>query len=80
MTGCKVVDLKFHQSGGEGAGVHNVISTDTRSLKIWNQTTGKTYTVLEPADGDINDVCIWPNSGLVVSVPLICGCPKVINR
>ena len=67
-AGCKVVDIKFHHSGSEGAGVQNIISTDTRSCKIWQQSSGKTYTVLEPAEGDINDVCVWPSSGLIVSV------------
>ena len=71
--GCKVVDVKFHQHGGEGADQQKIISTDTRSCKIWHQHSGKTYTVMEPADGDINDVAIWPNSGLIVSsAPLPC--------
>jgi hypothetical protein len=64
-AGVKLVDLKFHQVGGMG-GDPLMISTDTRSCKVWHQHSGKTYTTLEPADGDINDICIWPGSGFMI--------------
>lgn len=36
-------------------------------LQIWDATSGDTYTNVEPADSsDINDVCLWPGSGLLL--------------
>jgi ribosome biogenesis protein ENP2 len=36
-------------------------------LQIWDATDGSAYTSIEPADGaDINDVCLWPGSGLLM--------------
>jgi ribosome biogenesis protein ENP2 len=35
--------------------------------QIWDATSGSTFTSIEPADGaDINDVCVWPGSGLLL--------------
>lgn len=35
------------------------------SLQVWSVDTGMTYTSVEPGRGDINDVCVWPGSGLL---------------
>lgn len=43
--------------------VRRVISTDRHIIKIWDVNTGAGYTSIEPPDGDINDVCVWPRSG-----------------
>ena len=43
-----------------------VISSDTHIVKIWDLNTGKNYTSIEPTEGDINDVVVWPNSGLIM--------------
>lgn len=41
-----------------------VISADTRIVKIWDAADGAPYTSIEPQGaGDINDVCVWPDSG-----------------
>lgn len=41
-----------------------VVSTDTRIVKVWGAADGAPYTSIEPPGaGDINDVCVWPNSG-----------------
>jgi hypothetical protein len=69
-AGVKVVDLKFHHASAMG-GDPLIISTDTRSCKVWHQNSGKTYTTLEPATGDINDICIWPGSGFMVRDPTL---------
>ena len=43
------------------------MSSDTRIVKIWDAASGEAFTNIEPADGgDINDVCLWPDSGLVM--------------
>lgn len=46
-----------------------VLSLDARAVKIWDRQTGKPYTSIEaPPSGDIplNDVAIYPGSGLLV--------------
>ncbi|XP_015755541.1 PREDICTED: nucleolar protein 10-like [Acropora digitifera] len=42
-----------------------VLSADSKILKIWDRETGKPFTSIEPAT-DINDVCPYPDSGLVL--------------
>lgn len=32
-------------------------------LQVWDVNTGQGYTSIEPGNGDINDVCVWPESG-----------------
>jgi ribosome biogenesis protein ENP2 len=45
------------------------------TTKIWDASNGAGYTSIEPADGaDINDVCVWPGSGLLL---LGCDAPRV---
>ena len=42
----------------------NVISSDTKVIKIWNKTSGDIYTNLEPPS-KINDFLHFPNSGMI---------------
>jgi hypothetical protein len=74
MYDCAIVDIKFHGGGGGGGGVNTgggaqrVISADRRVVKVWDASTGEGYTSIEPADGaDINDVCVWRGSGLIMA-------------
>lgn len=60
--GLPIVDVKWHTGPGD---VRRVISSDTRILKVWDAATGAAFTSVEP-EADINDVCIWPGSGLVL--------------
>ncbi|RMX53671.1 hypothetical protein pdam_00000332 [Pocillopora damicornis] len=41
-----------------------VLSSDSKILKIWDRETGKPFTSIEPPT-DINDLCSYPDSGLV---------------
>lgn len=41
-----------------------VLSSDSKILKIWDRETGKPFTSIEPST-DINDLCLYPDSGLV---------------
>lgn len=41
-----------------------VLSSDSKILKIWDRETGKPFTSIEPPT-DINDLCLYPDSGLV---------------
>lgn len=40
-------------------------------MKIWDASTGAGYTSIEPTEGDINDVCVWPNSGGVLLLGIL---------
>jgi ribosome biogenesis protein ENP2 len=34
---------------------------------VWDADSGEGYTNIEPeGEADINDVCVWPNSGLIM--------------
>ena len=61
----RIVDVKFHSQEGDsgGLGGRRVISADTHIVKVWDMQTGQNYTSIEPTEGDINDVCVWPHSG-----------------
>lgn len=42
----------------------NVLSADSKVVKIWERTSGKNFTAIEP-DAKINDLCLYPDSGLM---------------
>ena len=63
MNGLKVVDCRWHVGPG---GHKRIISADTRVVRVWEPTTGKAYTSIEPGD-EINDVCVWDGTGLIVT-------------
>ena len=46
-----------------------ILSSDSRSIKIWNTSNGKNYTSIEPPEeaGEINDVCWIRDSGLFIA-------------
>lgn len=53
------------------------MSSDTRIVKIWDALSGDNFTNIEPAEGgDINDVCLWPDSGLIM---VASDAPKVLS-
>lgn len=35
-------------------------------LQVWEADSGEGFTNIEPGDADINDVCVWPRSGLIM--------------
>lgn len=41
-----------------------VLSADSKIIKMWNIDTGKVFSSIEPQT-NINDVCIYPNSGML---------------
>ena len=43
---------------------HNMVTADTKVVKIWNRDDGHVITNVEPP-ADINKVTVWPNSGLM---------------
>lgn len=44
-----------------------IASSDRHIIKLWEAGTGRGFTNIEPKDADINDVCIWPDSGLILA-------------
>lgn len=55
-----IKSLFYHESS------RNIMSADAKSIKMWDKDTGKLFTAIEP-ENDINDVCIWNNTGLVMT-------------
>ncbi|GAB1601072.1 nucleolar protein 10-like [Argonauta hians] len=51
-----------------------VLSMDAKSLRFWNQNTGKAYTAIEPGV-PLTDLGVYPNSGMVF---LTNEAPKVL--
>uniref|UniRef100_H2T0M2 Nucleolar protein 10 n=1 Tax=Takifugu rubripes TaxID=31033 RepID=H2T0M2_TAKRU len=41
-----------------------VVSADSKIIKFWNKDTGKVFASIQPQT-NINDVCIYPNSGML---------------
>ncbi|KAK7807067.1 hypothetical protein U0070_011429, partial [Myodes glareolus] len=64
--------VKDHQYGLPIKSVHFqdsldlVLSADSRIVKMWNKNSGKIFTSLEP-EHDLNDVCLYPNSGMLLT-------------
>ena len=58
--GLPIKSLAFHDEGQ-----NLVLSADSRILKLWNRNTGKAFTSIEPEDTKINDLCLYPKSGLL---------------
>lgn len=57
--GYKIKSIDFHDK------TNNVISADTKTVKVWNKNDGKNYTSIEPSS-DINDVLVWENTGMIM--------------
>ncbi|KAL3048914.1 hypothetical protein OYC64_008407 [Pagothenia borchgrevinki] len=41
-----------------------VVSADSKIIKVWSKDTGKAFSSIQPQT-NINDVCIYPNSGML---------------
>ncbi|BBN17361.1 ribosome biogenesis protein ENP2 [Marchantia polymorpha subsp. ruderalis] len=63
MYGAPIIDIKWHESVSSKS--RHLITTDTRVMRIWEPQTGKALTSIESPAGEINDVCVYPNSGLI---------------
>uniref|UniRef100_A0A3B5AXC4 Nucleolar protein 10 n=1 Tax=Stegastes partitus TaxID=144197 RepID=A0A3B5AXC4_9TELE len=53
-----IKSLNFHDQ------LDLVVSADSKIIKIWNKDTGKLFSSIQP-QANINDVCIYPNSGML---------------
>ncbi|XP_010412810.2 PREDICTED: nucleolar protein 10-like, partial [Camelina sativa] len=43
-----------------------LITTDKHIVRIWDPNTGEGMTSIEPTHGGINDICVFPGSGLML--------------
>ncbi|RPB09423.1 WD40 repeat-like protein [Morchella conica CCBAS932] len=74
--GFPIQNLAFlHSSTNRASGLENayeststpkVLSSCKRIIKIWDATNGKPWTSIEPSV-DLNDVCVVPNSGMILT-------------
>ena len=55
--GLPIKKVAFHEQ------TTNIVSADSKVVKIYDQDSGKNYVSIEMA-ADVNDVCLVPNSGL----------------
>lgn len=58
--GFPIRHIEFHSAPGLEK---RVISADTKNVKVWDRSQGKVDVNIEPP-ADINDVCLFPDSGL----------------
>lgn len=59
--GLPIKTLDFHSSSNE----HDlVMSLDEKVLKLWDRTSGDTYTAIQP-EKDLNSFCVIPETGMI---------------
>ena len=56
--GLPILDIKYHD------GSSHLVSSDAKSIKIWDREHGRTYTTIQPP-ADVNDVALYPGSGML---------------
>jgi ribosome biogenesis protein ENP2 len=70
--GLPVIDVQFHRPSG------NVLSSDAKVIKIWDQRSGEVFTNIEP-EADLNGVCVVQDargaSGLILCAAEQERCP-----
>lgn len=67
------------KQGGEGTrcagvGEKRVVSTDSHVVRIWDADSGAGFTTVQPKEPGINDVLLFPGSGLLL---LACDAPRI---
>ncbi|KAH9318356.1 hypothetical protein KI387_020125, partial [Taxus chinensis] len=64
MYGSPILDIKWHETLNSTR--PKMITADNRVVRVWDPETGDGMTSIEPAAGNINDVCAIRNSGLIL--------------
>ncbi|KAM0907651.1 hypothetical protein ACQ4PT_015964 [Festuca glaucescens] len=64
MYGSPILNIKWHQSLNSTE--PKLITADKHIVRVWDPNTGNNMTSIEPDGGSINDVCIFPKSGLML--------------
>ncbi|RHY20748.1 hypothetical protein DYB32_009965 [Aphanomyces invadans] len=65
--GLPIVDLAFHEGPSK-----QILSSDSKCIKIWDKHTGSLFTNLETS-ADIRDVCVVPGSNGMSGVLMVAG-------
>merc|ERR1712216_1077078 len=68
MSGLPIIDIKYNRKTSHQT-TQLIITSDANTVKIWDKKDGKTSACLQisqKVDGGINDLCLWPGSGLFV--------------
>jgi hypothetical protein len=68
-----IVSLTFAE------GTRQLVSADPKLVKIWDRDSGDVLTNIEPP-ADINHVCLWPGSGLLLMAAGQTECPRVLRQ
>ena len=75
MYSSPIVSLAFQNSDSTGGLLRkNIVSADKHVVRVWDADSGKGLTSIEPSQPGINDVLLWPNSGLIM---MACDAPKM---
>lgn len=64
MYGSPILDIKWHETLNSTR--PKMITADNRVVRVWDPETGDGMTSIEPSAGNINDVCVIRNSGLML--------------
>ncbi|XP_017247710.1 uncharacterized protein LOC108218998 isoform X2 [Daucus carota subsp. sativus] len=64
MYGSPILNIKWHQTINSERS--KLITTDKHIVRIWDPETGDGMTSIEPTAGNINDICVFDNSGLML--------------
>lgn len=49
-----------------GLSGRKVISADRHIVRVWDASSGEGFTSVQPTEPGINDVLVWPDSGLMM--------------
>ncbi|CAI9285291.1 unnamed protein product [Lactuca saligna] len=64
MYGSPILNIKWHQTLNSEK--PKLITTDKHIVRIWDPETGEGMTSIEPTGGEINDMCVFDESGLML--------------
>lgn len=64
MYGSPILNIKWHQTINSER--PKLITTDKHIVRIWDPETGEGMTSIEPTAGNINDICVFNESGLIL--------------
>jgi ribosome biogenesis protein ENP2 len=68
ILGSPIIDIKFQKRNINHINEQIIITSDAQTVKLWDKNDGKPYTSIQnnQENGNINDVCLWNGSGLIM--------------
>lgn len=63
-----IIDIKIRKGFAHGTPQKQIISSDVNIVKVWGLNDDKLHISIQPPKeaGRINDICVWPQAGLVM--------------